>query len=88
MVVDSILSLSVPEPCNSLGDADVVGLEGVQSYAQGDGRDPEGPHGGGAGLGDTVLGEVVDDACSIDYALALTYNDGPVLVNWRAVLVL
>lgn len=52
----------MPQLLASLGDADVVGLEGVEGDAEGDGGKAESPHGEGADLGDAVLGEVVDDA--------------------------
>ena len=51
----------MPHPLDSLGDTDIVGLERVQSYAEGDGADTEGPVGSRANLGDTLLGEVVDN---------------------------
>jgi hypothetical protein len=52
----------VPELLDSLGDAHVVGLEGVQRDAQGDGAEPQEPHGNAAGHRYAVLGEVVNDA--------------------------
>ena len=57
-----LTSLSAPQPRNQLGDANVVRLEGVQSKTEGDGTGAEGPVGSGADLGDTLLGEVIDDA--------------------------
>lgn len=51
----------MPQPRNSLGDADVVRLERVQGYAEGEGADAERPHGSCTGGRDALLGEVVDD---------------------------
>jgi hypothetical protein len=54
--------LSMPQPRNSLGDADVVCLEGVQCQTERDGSDAESPVGCRADLGNALGGEVVDDA--------------------------
>jgi hypothetical protein len=55
-------SLCMPQPRDSLGDTNVICLEGVQGDAEGDGSDAEGPHGDGADEGNARSGEVVDDA--------------------------
>ena len=52
----------MPQPRNSLGDTNVVRLEGVQGNAESDGSDAESPHGDGADEGNARLGEIVDDA--------------------------
>jgi hypothetical protein len=52
----------MPQPRNSLGDADVVCLEGVQCQTERDGSDAESPVGCRADLGNALGGEVVDDA--------------------------
>jgi len=43
------------------GDANVVGLEGVQRNAEKDGADSEGPHGSLADGWNALHGKVVDD---------------------------
>lgn len=55
-------ALRLPQLPHSLSDTNVVGLERVQRNAQQDGRCTERPVGGGANLGHSALGEVVDDA--------------------------
>lgn len=56
-------TLCVPQPGNSLGNADVVGLKRVEGNTQSDGSDTESPHGEVADEGDTLLREVVNNAC-------------------------
>src|SRR5690242_17181639 len=58
----SSTSLRRPEPPDSLGNTDIVGLERVQRNAHKHCSGTQSPVGGGAGLGHAVLGEVVDDA--------------------------
>lgn len=54
--------LSLPEPDDGFGHADIIGLKRVQGDTCRNGCSAEGPRGGGAGFGDAGLGEVVDDA--------------------------
>jgi hypothetical protein len=56
--------LSIPKLDDQLGNANVIGLERVEGYAEGDGADAESPFCGLAPAGYTVFGEVVDDAGS------------------------
>lgn len=51
----------MPQPRNSLGNADIVRLEGVQCHAEGKGSKAERPHGSCTCRWYTLLGEVVDD---------------------------
>jgi hypothetical protein len=55
-------ALSMPQPRNSLSDADIVCLERVQCHAEGKSTQTESPVRGGTNLGNALLGEVVDDA--------------------------
>lgn len=50
-----------PDPPDTLGQADVVGLKLVQAHTDDGGGDVEQPHGGLAGLGHAALGQVVGD---------------------------
>lgn len=54
----------MPEPLDSLSDANVIGLEGIQSNAQNDGGGTEQPLGNGVNQRNAVPWEVVDDAGS------------------------
>lgn len=53
----------MPQPGHSLGDANIVGLEGVESDTKSDGSNAESPHGEVAKEGHSLLREVVDDGC-------------------------
>lgn len=52
----------MPDSLDSLGETDIVCLELVETNAGKDSGGVESPHGELAGLGDTLGGEVVDDA--------------------------
>jgi hypothetical protein len=62
LLYKSSIRLSVPQPLDSLGNADIVCLERVKGDTHGEGGDAESPVRGSANLGDALLGEVVDDA--------------------------
>lgn len=53
--------LSLPHPLDSLCQANVVGLKLVQTDANQDSGGVEGPHGELAGLGETAVGDIVDE---------------------------
>lgn len=53
--------LCLPDPPDALSQADVVGLELVQTQSSGEGESSEEPVQERPGLGNTALGEVVDD---------------------------
>ena len=54
--------LCVPQPRDGLGDANVICLERVEGKTQCDRSGAESPHGGLSNEGNTLGGEVVDDA--------------------------
>lgn len=54
--------LGLPDSLDALGETDIVCLELVEANTGEDGGGVESPHGELAGLGDTLGGEVVDDA--------------------------
>lgn len=53
--------LSFPHPLDSLCQTNVVGLKLVQTDANQDSGGVEGPHGELAGLGETAVGDIVDE---------------------------
>jgi hypothetical protein len=55
-------NLSMPQPCNSLSDAHIVGLKRIERNAECDGSNSESPHSGLANGGNTLGGEVVNNA--------------------------
>lgn len=54
--------LGLPDSLDKLGETNIVCLELVETDTSEDSGGVEGPHGELAGLGDTLGGEVVDDA--------------------------
>lgn len=58
----SVGALRLPQLPHGLSNTNIVGLERVQRNAQQNGCCTERPVGGGANLGHSALGEVVDDA--------------------------
>lgn len=56
------IHLCVPQPRDGLGDTNIVCLERVEGKTQSDSSSAESPHGGCSSLGNTLGGEVVDDA--------------------------
>ena len=57
--------LCLPHSLNSLCHTNIIRLELVQSDGCGEGEDTEEPVAERAGLGHTLLGEVVDDRCPV-----------------------
>jgi len=55
----------MPQPSHSLGNTNIVCLERVECKTKGDGSNAQSPGGSHAGLGNAMLGEVVNDACSV-----------------------
>ena len=53
----------MPKPGHSLGDTNIVSLEGVEGDTKSHGSDAESPHGEVANEGYSLLREVVDDGC-------------------------
>lgn len=68
----------MPQPGHGLGDANIVGLKRVEGNTKSNGSDAESPHGQAADERDTVLREVVDNACPkhISWLLVSTSHGG------------